>query len=321
MGKIMLRISAVIIVAFLVPYLLTMLISGAPLKVSQYAGQNLVIQSDVFKTGKAYTLDDYIMSALAANISLDSEMETLKAQAVIIRTMVYYTLNEVRADNQEAKLTLQELGLNLMTMEELKNQYEDEIYNEYVSKLENAVYSTKGQVLMYDHGVILPYFHYSNAGQTRSYEEAFGQKIPYLVSVPSANDVEASVANYTSEVKVGDAIKQLEKVFSIEGLTDDNFFSSISISKRDATGYVKEVKIGDTSVKGEEFQEVFSLNSTNFYMENSDGKIRFVCKGKGSGLGFSQYGANCLAEDGNDYTTLLTYYFTGVSVTEKEGEE
>lgn len=320
MGKIMLRISAVIIVAFMVPYLLTVLISGAPLKISQYSGHNVEIQSDALKTGQAYTLDDYIMSALAANISLDSEMETLKAQAVIIRTMVYYTLNEVRADNQEAKLTLQEIGLNLMTMEELKNQYEDEVYNEYVSKLENAVYSTKGQVLMYDHGIILPYFHYSNVGQTRSYEDAFGQKLAYLVSVPSANDVEASVANHTSEVKVGDAIKQLEKVLSIEGLTDENFFSSVAISKRDTTGYVKEVKIGDTTVKGEDFQEVFSLNSTNFYMENSDGKIRFVCKGKGSGLGFSQYGANCLAGEGKDYTTLLTYYFTGVSVTEKDGE-
>ena len=36
--------------------------------------------------------------------------------------------------------------------------------------------------------------------------------------------------------------------------------------------------------------------------------------GHGHGVGLSQYGANAMAEDGADYRTILTHYYTGVTV-------
>lgn len=316
MGKGILKIASILVAIVLVPYIVTLMISGAPLKELPVKEDRVKIHSDLEDSEGVFELDDYIMSALAANISLDSEMETLKAQAVIIRTMVYY-IQSTKTEDQS--LTLQEIGLETISMEELRSQYNEEEYNSYVSKLENAVASTKNEIVTYENTPIMPYFHYSNDGKTRSYEDAYGQSLPYLTSVASGNDVEASVAVKTLEIPIEDAITKIKEEFSIDNLTKENFFSSISVTKRDACGYIIEIMINDLSVTGEQFQELFGLNSTNFYLENYDGTLRIVCKGKGSGLGFSQYGANCMAEEGKTYKELLTYYFTGTGVIPVNG--
>ena len=120
MGKNLLKIGGLLATIILVPYILTLLISGAPLKELPQKESAIKIQMDMSDTEGVLTLDDYIMSAMAANISLDSEMETLKAQAVLIRTMVYYIQNS----KQEGQpLTLQDLGLDTLSMEELKTEY------------------------------------------------------------------------------------------------------------------------------------------------------------------------------------------------------
>ena len=58
----------------------------------------------------------------------------------------------------------------------------------------------------------------------------------------------------------------------------------------------------------------FSLASANFYVEEIDGGIRFVCLGKGSCLGVSQYGANRMALEGKKAEEIIKYYYKGVSL-------
>ena len=40
----------------------------------------------------------------------------------------------------------------------------------------------------------------------------------------------------------------------------------------------------------------------------------FFVTGYGHGVGMSQYGANQMAKEGADYRTILTHYYTGVTV-------
>ena len=51
------------------------------------------------------------------------------------------------------------------------------------------------------------------------------------------------------------------------------------------------------------------LSSADFTVQKLNGKIRFLCRGKGHGLGFSQYGGNELAKEGKNYKEILTAYF------------
>jgi stage II sporulation protein D len=63
------------------------------------------------------------------------------------------------------------------------------------------------------------------------------------------------------------------------------------------------------------------LSSNHFYIEEYEDKVRIIYNGAGHGVGLSQYGANAMAEEGSDYSDILTYYYTGVSLmdlTEKD---
>ena len=42
--------------------------------------------------------------------------------------------------------------------------------------------------------------------------------------------------------------------------------------------------------------------------------VTFRVTGYGHGVGMSQYGANQMAKEGADYRTILTHYYTGVTV-------
>ena len=309
MGKNIVKWCMLCIAVIVIPCVLTVLISGAPIDKESRAG---AVSADSSRTDNtsSYSLEEYLMTAMAANTSSEFEMETLKAQAVILRTMVYERLNELDAQGANEQLSIEELGIPTMSMDELKSSYEEEEYTTFVSNIENAVYSTRGQILTYEGKPIKAYFHYANTGKTRSYEEVFGEKIPYLSSVDSAWDVEATVAVHSSEFELSYATDLLKENYQISTLTKEDFFNQVSISVRDEAGYVKELKVGEATLSGEEFADAFALNSTNFYMDNYDGKLIIVCKGKGNGLGFSQYGANCMAKEGESYDSLLFYYYT-----------
>ena len=77
---------------------------------------------------------------------------------------------------------------------------------------------------------------------------------------------------------------------------------------------VVKIKIGDVEISGEEFRINMELSSANFTIQEVDGKIRFLCKGLGHGLGMSQFGANEMAKAGFTYLEILEYYFPQTQV-------
>lgn len=88
------------------------------------------------------------------------------------------------------------------------------------------------------------------------------------------------------------------------------------VSKSTENGFVEELTIDGIIYTGQEAMERFKLSSTNFYVEEMDGGVRFVCLGKGSCLGLSQYGANCMAINGKNMEEIIKYYYKGVSIAD-----
>ena len=72
--------------------------------------------------------------------------------------------------------------------------------------------------------------------------------------------------------------------------------------------------VGGVSMKGSTLRSVLGLRSACFEWEAADGKLVFFVTGYGHGVGMSQYGANQMAKEGADYRTILTHYYTGVTV-------
>lgn len=127
-------------------------------------------------------MEEYLPSVLAAQISPDSEMEALKAQAVIARTYIRRQMGE------EKEISELSLDLDRKPREELKKIWGKTEFPEKYSRLEEAVIQTNRIVMTYDGEMIAPLFCAVTAGSTRDGDEGY----PYLKSVSCPDDEKAA---------------------------------------------------------------------------------------------------------------------------------
>lgn len=311
-------ITKAIIVCFLVlflPFVLTLLLANKSSRIYSMEAMDVHIYYDKGGIRQPLEFDRYLIGVVAANMPAGYHIEALKAQAVIARTYALYNICLLKKEDPGKKdFTTSELGLSYISLEELEQYWGSENYVTYFTKLENSVFGTKDELLVYDDELILPVFFDTGAGYTRNSLEAWKADIPYLVSVQSKQDVTSINYLKVREISVSELVDTLQKQYPDLKLTEQNFFHEVRITGRDSTGYVTEIDLGSLTVSGEEFAKVLGLNSNNFYIEDYNGNVRIICTGVGHGVGLSQYGANAMADEGYSYKDILTHYYTGVKL-------
>ena len=306
------RLGILLLIILLIPCGITYLLSGKGSKPSGTKNDSIRILVEENGVEKEYSLDTYIMMAMAADIPATYELETLKAQATILRTYVYV----VAKKNKSNSLKADDIGLQYKSLDAAKASLGEENSDQYEKKLLKAIEDTNNMVITYNEDLIIPLFHPVSIGITRSSKQAIGEDIAYLASVESKGDVQSTDYMKISSIPKETVVEQLKKVYPDCSVSEDSLEDDIVIVKRDEDGYIKSLQIGDESITGDEFASFFELNSTNFYIETYEDSLRFICKGKGHGLGLSQYGANFMALQGYKYDEILEYYFTQTQVVE-----
>ena len=301
-----------LLIILLIPSGITYLLSGKGFKSSGTSNNSIHISVEENGVDKEYSLDTYIMMALVADIPANYELEALKAQATVIRTYVYVVAMKKKTNS----LTAEDIGLQYKALDAAKASLGEENADAYEKKFLKAIEDTDNMVITYNDDLIIPLFHPVSVGMTRSSEQAIGKDIAYLVSVESKGDVQSTDYMKISSIPKEAVEKQLKEAYPDFDLSKDSLIDNIVIDKRDEDGYIKTIQIGEEVITGDEFASLFGLNSTNFYIESYEDSIRFICKGKGHGLGLSQYGANFKALQGYKYDEILEYYFTQTQVVE-----
>lgn len=314
MKKVFYKILAVSLIVLLLPFILTLVLSN---KKISYSLETIDFNVYYEKNGIKQKLDfnRYLIGVVAANMPAGYHIEALKAQAVISRTYALHNIALLSEENTNKKeFSTSELGLSYIDLEEMEQYWGSDNYVTYFTKLENSVYGTNNEVLIYDDELILPVFFGTGTGYTRNAHEAWGIDIPYLVSVSSKQDVTSihylKITEYEPNLIVG----ILKQAYPSIHISESTFFQDVSITGRDSTGYVTDINLGSLSISGEEFAKVLGLNSSHFYIEEYEGSARIICTGVGHGVGLSQYGANAMAEEGYSYNEILTHYYTGVKI-------
>lgn len=227
----------------------------------------------------------YLTAVLSCQISPDYELQTVEAQAVIARSNLFRKFAE-----EENRLdVLREMGKSI------KNQWKwwisDEIY-------EDAVENTEGKVLLVDGKLELVPYHEISGGTTRDGETVFGSsEYQYLKSVDSSAD------------------KNSPDYFSSTYISERQLPKELEIKERDSAGYVLSLQADDKILEGEMLALGMGLPSSNFSIQKTGSKVRFLCRGKGHGLGFSQYGGNELAKDGSLWEEILEEYFPEMEIS------
>jgi stage II sporulation protein D len=314
MKRIIYKGLIVSVVVLLIPFLLTSIFTEHN-NADSANDMDFTIYYEVNGSRTELTFDEYLLGVVAANMPAGYQMDALKAQAVIARTYALYNISLLSEKKPEQdSFTTSELGLSYIGLNSMEQLWGSDNYQEYFTKLENAVYATKNEVLIYDDELILPVFFDTGSGFTRNASEAWGVDIPYLVSVPSKQDVTSTNYLKIKEFSVNDLIAALDIYYSGIELTEDNFFNKVNISSRDSAGYVLKIDLGALTVSGEEFAKVLGLPSNHFYIEDYEGNVRIICNGSGHGIGLNQYGANAMAEEGSSYSDILEHYYSGVTL-------
>ncbi len=278
---------------------------------------------------KSMDVEEYILGVLPGTIPADYDEEALKVQAILVRTNVLKEMEE------KATTDAEDLSYNYLTVDERIELFGELNYEKYEKRFERAVVDTAGMVLRQEGTLIMALYHEVSIGKTVSAKERLGEDISYLQSVNSSQDVEAkhymNIVHYTweelqallSEMQ-GTAKTQNSEAKAAtgeenpEGKATDAVETEkkigVKVEESTENGYVIKVSVDGTIYTGEELMEGFQLSSTNFYVEEMEDGLRFVCLGKGSGLGVSQYGANRMALDGSKSEEIIQYYLKKVSM-------
>lgn len=283
------RYGCILFLIVALPYVITVFINGpAGLSSPQQKVEEVSVQSSDDNKVWTMSLDAYGMGVLAKEISMEMDIETIKAQAVIVRTGIYKKMAEQK-EGKELVFTD-----HFFTVDEMEDEWKSKM-QKYYKKLSQAWNETKERILVYeDQPAYTPYCRLTN-GKTRDAKEALDtDQYPYLKSVDCEADRNGKEANQSKE---------------IDG-------TGYEITKQDSAGYVLEVKKGEEIMDGDTFRDQWGLVSSCYTLKAGENTTTVFTRGIGHGLGLSQNMAETMAKEGKDYKEILNYFFEGTVLKE-----
>lgn len=235
---------------------------------------------EAVSVNKTTDMENILPIILSEQISPEHQIETIEAQAVIARSNFMRKIQE----QKDTGSILREISNNV--------KQNGRVWKIPEVCYETAVKNTQGQILTVDGELKLVPYHEISAGETRDGEAAFHDpQYAYLKSVDSSADKDAT--EYLNSTYVSE--QQLPK--------------DLTISLRDKSGYVQSLMADENILEGTAFASGMGIASPAFSMQKLDDRMRFLSKGKGHGLGFSQYGGDALAKEGKTWQEILHIYF------------
>ncbi len=258
---------------------------------------------------------DYLIGAVAVEMSLSYPVEAIKAQIVAA-----YSYAVARSENKDSSDTPMNADFSatpssyqgFATKDELVHLWGDS-YDSNYSYIGGIVDVVLGETILYEGNPALScYFPLSN-GKTLPSKSVFDVPLPYLVSVESPYDMHSP----EYEQKITFTAQQIYDVLVVAypeiKLTGEpiDWFSGASY---DDYGYLIDISAGGVKITSEELRSSLGLRSTSMQIEYTDEVFIFTTQGIGHGVGMSQYGAKMLAENGYNYKEILGFYYPNTTV-------
>lgn len=259
-------------------------------------------------------LEEYVRGVVASEMPHHFELEALKAQALAARTYIIRRLmeNDV-SDTPKGADVRDDVGHQVYQSEEELRKSWGYSFEERISRINQAVNETKGLVITYQGRPIDATFFSTSNGYTENSEDYWGEKIPYLRSVPSPWDQASPRFKEVIRIPLNQFEEKLGLQLAVPASSDQPFAQIVS---RTEGGRVKEVKIGEETFTGREIREKLGLPSSDFTWKLEGETVVITTTGYGHGVGLSQFGANGMAKEGKTAEEIVRYYYQGVEIEE-----
>lgn len=278
---------------------------------------------DIYRTdtGRVETMDfeDYVKGVVSGEMPASFHEEALKAQSVAARTYSAAKVLKAEAsgnsrDHPAAPLCDSTHCQVYRSVDELRDLKGDRWMKHDWGKISAAVDATRGQLLYYDGQLVeQALFHSSSGGKTENSEDVFAAAVPYLVSVDSPYEEEATHQNEKHSFTIQELTSAFTSAYpeiSFGAITP----STVEIVSHSSGGRVDEIQIGAATLSGRQVREALELPSAMFDVDIDGDTVTFTSNGSGHGVGLSQYGADGMAKAGYDYKKILSHYYSGVEV-------
>lgn len=262
---------------------------------------------------RTMSLEDYVRGVVAAEGSMETEGEALKALAIASRTFAVRNIHRHARD-----------GYDFCTTTHCQ-RYRLEMDPSGVSTaVAAAVDSTQSEVLLASNAEVADsYFSASCGGATANLAALWGGTAPpYLRGVRDGSCATEPHAHWTDTIPQAQLLKALK---SDARTNAGDHLREVHVLRSDASGRAETISIeGDRrlTVKGWDFKIIVGralswnlLKSSRFQISRSGSNFIFRGSGFGHGIGLCQEGAHVMAERGAGYRQILAKYFPGTSIS------
>lgn len=312
--------AALLCILALLPYIVTVFANGT----DPIGGENgdiyVRVENNVQdENGEIVSIPwtEYIAGILAAELPGDFEPETIKAQAVLIRTQLY------RSYYEAADIIFRE---QYMSQEDMELKWGRDEFPSIYEKFISAVMETDDCVLMYQDAFAWTPYHFSSCGRTRNAEEVMKTgDYPYITMKECPTD-KAADGEITTAVFAYSEIQNLCRDFLVAVSDGDQAekgygYEDFEICEKDEAGYVSRMRIGNTYCSGDQFREAVGLASAAFeFSQEEEDRLKITVTGRGHGLGMSLWTANTMAKEGAEWKEILEFFFEGTQLSKELDE-
>ena len=276
--------------------------------------QNTGCNVNVLMGDETVTMDieEYLVGVVAGEMPVSFEVEALRAQAVAARTYTLHKLWVEPSANHDADVCTDPACCKAYADEESLRESWGGDFEINHAKIVAAVWETQGTYMVYDDEPVLAVFHSSSSGATENSGNVWNRDIPYLVSVTSPEDAD-EVKDYisTTEISYGEFKEIFLQKYPDAQFSDDTdtWITDIVYSE---SGRINSAVVGGVAVRGTEIRGLYGLRSTAVSVAMGAKGVVFTATGYGHGVGMSQYGANCMAQEGKTWQEILKWYYSGI---------
>lgn len=251
-------------------------------------------------------MDTYLTGVLLAEMPADFHDEALKAQAVVARTYAVKTNTRGGKHPNNAVCTSPACCQGYCA----PSAYLSAGGGEWaVAKVRGAVEATDGQVLTYNGALIEATYFSCSGGRTEDALAVWGTDIPYLQSVESPGEENATHYADMLQFTASEFAQRL-------GLrTNDKPSAWLGPVAYTAGGGVDTIEICGQVFRGTEIRSLLGLRSTAFAILAVGDTFHISTRGFGHRVGMSQYGAEAMAVTGRGYQQILSHYYTGAIIS------
>ncbi len=259
------------------------------------------------ETGEKETqsLEDYLAGVVLGEIPADFEEEALKAQAVAART---YTRKTQKSGIKHGPGSLCRDPGCCQAYWDPQDYLDRGGDPEKLEKVRSAVRDTDDLVLTYDGELIEATYFSCSGGRTEDAVAVWGTDYPYLQALDSPGEEDAMYFRDTKFL----SRQELEAALGITLPEDPSQW--LGTMSQTSGGGIDWLELGKRRFSGTELRSRLNLRSTAFTVTPQEEGLLFETRGYGHRVGLSQYGAQAMAKEGEDFAQILQHYYPGTSI-------